>query len=66
MTITERVLDRITKSEYITLTQIRRVGSKNPTSLINRLRNQGYKIITENTRLKNNHVHTVYKYGKAK
>jgi hypothetical protein len=64
MTITERVLSDLRYGCLLTSKQIKNNhNSKNPTSLIARLRKQGHPIYTSERTLGNNHTYKMYRYG---
>lgn len=64
MTITSRVLSDLRQGGHMTTRQMRNIyNSKNPTSLINRLRKQGHPIYTTESTLENNHTYYMYRYG---
>ena len=64
MTITNRVLSDLRSGNLLTAKQIaNHYNSKNPTSLIARLRKQGHPIYTSERTLGNNHTYNMYRYG---
>ena len=64
MTITNRVLSDLRSGGLLTSKQIKNnYNSKNPTSLIARLRKQGHPIYTSERTLGNNHTYNLYRYG---
>lgn len=64
MTITKRVLHDLRTGGLLTAKQIaNHYNSKNPTSLIARLRKQGHPIYTSERTLGNNHTYNLYRYG---
>lgn len=64
MTITNKVLSDLRGGGLLTSKQIKsHYNSKNPTSLIARLRKQGHPIYTSERTLGNNRTYNLYRYG---